>query len=196
MTIAMTWARVAIRRGRRLSLVGMLCGAAVSAQPSRQPSPKPLAERVGLAFGDDAGGCIDLADSVARAHPMVTVLWPPMGRAGGGDAQVVRGHVGARRGMCPAIDSGYAIDGARLTGHTPYLFVLGQAGPSRIVRDRIEIDLTGDGRPESVRVCTSTEGVHFTVWAGVPFESRRLAHVYASLGYDVESSCRRAEYED
>jgi hypothetical protein len=37
-------------------------------------------------------------------------------------------------------------------------------------------------------------GTAFSIWAGVPFKSRRLEHVYAPLGYDVEPGCRKAEW--
>jgi hypothetical protein len=57
------------------------------------------------------------------------------------------------------------------------------------------------GEPPSktvqVHECLSSEGVHYTVWAGEPFKSRRLWHDYYYLGYDVEPSCKqRSEVED
>jgi hypothetical protein len=50
-------------------------------------------------------------------------------------------------------------------------------------------DLDGDGQPESFRSCTSSEGVHLTVWSGAPLEGRRMWHHYYYLGYDVDASC-------
>jgi hypothetical protein len=44
-----------------------------------------------------------------------------------------------------------------------------------------------------VRSCTSSEGVHLTVWAGEPLKSRRLWHQYFHLDYDVEPSCEEGE---
>ena len=40
-----------------------------------------------------------------------------------------------------------------------------------------------------VRSCTSQEGLHLTMWSGVPLTSQRLWHQYYYLGYDVEPSC-------
>lgn len=40
-----------------------------------------------------------------------------------------------------------------------------------------------------VRSCTSREGLHLTVWAGVPLKTQRVWHKYYYLGYDVEPSC-------
>ena len=48
-----------------------------------------------------------------------------------------------------------------------------------------------------VHSCTSSEGVHYSVWTGTPLDSRRLWHAYFYLGYDVEPSCKqRSEVED
>jgi hypothetical protein len=54
-------------------------------------------------------------------------------------------------------------------------------------------DLNGDGHASTFRSCTSTEGVHLTVWAGKPLESRRLWHSYYYLGYDVDPTCTAAD---
>jgi hypothetical protein len=54
-------------------------------------------------------------------------------------------------------------------------------------------DLDGDGRLESFRSCTSSEGVHLTVWTGKPLEGRRKWHYYYYLGYDVEPNCAESD---
>ncbi|MDH4044015.1 MAG: hypothetical protein OEW06_06090 [Gemmatimonadota bacterium] len=60
--------------------------------------------------------------------------------------------------------------------------------------DGVSGDLDGDGIPEYFRQCTSTEGLHFTVWSGRPLRGDRRWHRYFFLGYDVEPSCIEAEY--
>ncbi len=52
--------------------------------------------------------------------------------------------------------------------------------------------LNGDGRPSTYRYCTSTEGIHLTVWDGKPLASRRTWHSYYYLGYDVDPTCTAA----
>ena len=47
-----------------------------------------------------------------------------------------------------------------------------------------------------IRSCTSSEGLHLTVWAGVPLKSRRLWHEYYYLGFDVEPSCEDEDARD
>ena len=53
----------------------------------------------------------------------------------------------------------------------------------------ISADLDGDGQAEFFRACTSSEGVHFTIWSGRPLEGRLRWHQYYYLGYDVEPDC-------
>lgn len=43
--------------------------------------------------------------------------------------------------------------------------------------------------PVSFRSCTSSEGVHLTVWRGQPLKGVRLWHQYYYLGQDVEPTC-------
>jgi hypothetical protein len=179
---------------RGLILTVALLFGVVPTSSRAQGSPASLADRVTIAFGDSAGGCVSVEDSVAQSHPPITILWPPANQAGGAVGRVLRARVGARREHCPPIDEpGYGIDGAQIDSRAPYLVIIGKTGPARAYKDRIEIDVTGDGKPESVRVCTSMEGVHYTIWAGRPFRSVLLAHQYAPLGYDVEPSCTSAE---
>jgi hypothetical protein len=66
------------------------------------------------------------------------------------------------------------------------------------------IDTSGDvvvrldaGYPAArIRSCASSEGIHLTVWAGIPLRSGRLWHEYYYLQYDLEPSCDDAEVSD
>jgi hypothetical protein len=46
-----------------------------------------------------------------------------------------------------------------------------------------------------VRGCTSSEGLHLTLWAGEPLRTERLWHAYFYLGYDVEPTCQPADVQ-
>jgi hypothetical protein len=59
----------------------------------------------------------------------------------------------------------------------------------------IEGDIDGDGTVERLRVCTSNEGLHLTIWSGEPLVGPRRWHRYHYLGYDVEPSCAPKDYE-
>lgn len=54
-------------------------------------------------------------------------------------------------------------------------------------------ELDGGAPRESFAVCTSTEGLHLTIWSGPRITGRRRAHTYVYLGYDVEPTCSDAE---
>ncbi len=61
--------------------------------------------------------------------------------------------------------------------------------------DGIVGDIDHDGTVERLRVCTSSEGLHLTIWSGQPLVGTRRWHRYFFLGYDVEPSCTEKDYE-
>lgn len=65
--------------------------------------------------------------------------------------------------------------------------------PFRQVKNGVTADLDGDGRQEILRTCTSSEGVHLTIWKGAAFQGKRRWHGYDYLGYDVTANCRASE---
>jgi len=68
-------------------------------------------------------------------------------------------------------------------------------GKIAIISGTASSDLNGDGRKEYFRSCTSTEGVHLTIWTGKPLTGNRIWHQYYYLGYDTEPTCRKKDYE-
>lgn len=58
----------------------------------------------------------------------------------------------------------------------------------------VRSDLDGDKAPDHFRSCTSNEGVHFTVWNGVPLRSKRIWHAYYYLGYNTVPTCKKKDY--
>ena len=68
-----------------------------------------------------------------------------------------------------------------------------------IVRDDyVRADLDRDGAEESFRACLSAEGLHLTIWSGLPFQGERRWHRYHYLGYELDESaqnCTKADYE-
>ena len=55
--------------------------------------------------------------------------------------------------------------------------------------NELMVDFNKDGINDTFRGCTSHEGVHLSIWSGLPLKSSRLWHAYLYLGYDVEPSC-------
>lgn len=63
-----------------------------------------------------------------------------------------------------------------------------------VQQGKASVDLDNDGRREFFRDCTSNEGLHLTVWSGLPLRGKRRWHFYYYLGYDVVPSCKRKDY--
>jgi hypothetical protein len=76
---------------------------------------------------------------------------------------------------------------------TPAIAVVNPAKPLRLSGGAVVGDLDGNGQLEYFRQCTSSEGVHLTVWTGKPLAGKRRWHDYYYLGYDVEPNCTDAE---
>ena len=64
----------------------------------------------------------------------------------------------------------------------------------RVRNGMASADFDRDGIKEFFRVCTSNEGLHFTIWSGRPLRGKRRWHSYYYLGYDVVPSCRPRDY--
>lgn len=84
------------------------------------------------------------------------------------------------------------VSGALRNG-VPAFALVNFGGPLATNDSGVTADLDGDGHLSTFRSCTSTEGVHLTVWAGKPLESRRTWHSYYYLGYDVDPTCTNAD---
>jgi hypothetical protein len=72
----------------------------------------------------------------------------------------------------------------------PYFVVLSPVSQFKIRGKEVVAALEGIPELVSFRVCTSSEGLHFTLWQGKPLVGKRLWHCYFYLGYDVEPSCK------
>jgi hypothetical protein len=95
-------------------------------------------------------------------------------------------------------DSTYTvkITKGKLINDVPYIAVF--VSPETLSKKGKEIvgDLDSDGTLEYFRQCTSSEGVHLTIWSGKPLKGIRKWHRYFYLGYDVEPSCNEADYSE
>lgn len=59
----------------------------------------------------------------------------------------------------------------------------------------VSVDLNEDGKDEYFRGCTSSEGLHLTIWTGKPLKGKRIWHSYYYLGYDTEPNCKEKDHE-
>jgi hypothetical protein len=75
----------------------------------------------------------------------------------------------------------------------PALALANFIGVMTAQREGIGADLDHNGRIEFFRSCTSSEGVHITIWTGKPLEGTRRWHGYYALSYDVDADCTEAD---
>jgi len=74
--------------------------------------------------------------------------------------------------------------------------IVGFKGTFHAIHGFITADLNGNETAEYFRVCTSSEGLHLTVWTGEPLKGKRMWHTYYYLGFDVEPSCQSKDDEE
>ncbi|HSW40428.1 MAG TPA: hypothetical protein VLL97_13145 [Acidobacteriota bacterium] len=91
----------------------------------------------------------------------------------------------------------YAVTPTPASGVLPSIAVAIRGRFEVVRRGSAVILQTGKAvNPIRVRSCASSEGLHFTLWAGEPLKGTRLWHMYYYLGYDVEPTCQPADYQE
>ena len=78
----------------------------------------------------------------------------------------------------------------------PVFLLLKPHGPLSVRGRTVMGDVDGDGVPERFRVCTSNEGLHFTIWSGQPPRGKLRFHQYFPLHYEVVLNCTDADYAE
>jgi len=148
----------------------------------------------GLGVASERSGtiCLTIANSNLPAGQTVSlvVLTPRQSVA---QAKILRALPNGCQNPEPAADGQAFYELCLVKGTlpsvAPAIAVVNPAQPLRSSGNFVVADLDGDHRLEYFRQCTSSEGVHLTVWAGKPLSGKRLWHEYFYLGYDVEPNC-------
>jgi len=164
----------------------------VDRKAAEEPRMFDWSRDLGVA-GWDERGVLTLAvdnDSLPEAIP-VTLVWLT-------DPQSVsQAFTGPRRPK-PWSHAGTTLEGAAyaITPPAPAhergafaIAIVGLAAEPRVQGGHAEVDLDGDGTPETFRQCASGEALHLTVWSGPPLEGPQGWHRYVFLGTDLEADC-------
>jgi len=163
----------------------------------RRPEPSPKAgffysRNVGVAVTKSGKMCLEIHNSSLAPDSRVRLVFTSMPQSTS-EAQIIRRADDA----CPSIDASdpdlhsYEIRLAKdgVESSLPAIAIAGFFGPFAKINDRIVADIDGDGQQQFFRSCTSTEGIHFTVWSGSPLQGKLRWHQYYYLGYDVTAAC-------
>ena len=148
-------------------------------------------QHLGVAVRQADGVCLNIHNGSLSAGTKVTlvILSSPQSVA---EAEVLHAD-----SACPDVDKGdtglrryrLRVLKGELPPSLPSIAVSGSMGPFQLNGERVTADVDDDGLPESFRLCTSSEGIHLTVWSGTPLSGVLKWHQYYYLGYDVEPNC-------
>jgi hypothetical protein len=158
----------------------------------------------GAAFGFDGDAgvlwrktgqtCVEMRDSTLTGQTIhfVTASTPPI---------IGRARIVGRSTACAALfadSTGSAFYDAELVSGTldegmPALALASVTAPLAVSDTRFSSDLDGDGQTDTFHWCTSAEGIHLTLWNGLPATGRREWHRYVYVGYDLDPTCTEAE---
>jgi hypothetical protein len=151
---------------------------------------------LGVAVVKAAGACIDIANpSLTDGQPIqfVGANQPPATGQAVVSGKAVQSCTPGDGNQPGLFHYRFKIASGSLPNAVPAFALVNFKGALVRGDSGITADLNGDGHADTFRSCTSTEGVHLTVWAGKPLESRRLWHSYYYLGYDVDPTCTDAD---
>ena len=156
------------------------------------------APKIGVAAGRDGQVCLAIDSSRLAPGSIVTIVDPDEPQS------VRRAIVRERLASCAAFEAS-AVNGVyyrlqlQAGDMSPIVLAIafvGAVASTAPGSGTITFHLTAAYPRARVRSCTSSEGVHLTVWAGEPLKSRRLWHQYFHLNYDVEPSCEDADVRE
>lgn len=158
-------------------------------------TPFDYSSNIGIAVRHSGRVCLSIENPTLSVHTRVLLISASEPQSSA-EAQVVRrARVSCRsafRGAGEASRYELSLLKGSLPSGVPAVAIV---GPVRKVDDRrgeVAVDLSGNGE-KHVRSCTSSEGVHLTLWSGRPLVSTREWHGYYYLGYDVEPTCTAAD---
>ena len=146
----------------------------------------------------DSETCIAMPGPALQAGTMVTLVQPSAPQA------VVTAVI--QRAVPPCLVNQGDVAGtyyaARLDNKAapshrgPWIAIRGNVETRRSAVGAVVVQAGQDYPDAQMRSCTSSEGLHLTVWSGIPLESRRLWHQYYYLGYDTEPTCDERDWRD
>jgi hypothetical protein len=159
--------------------------------------------RVSLATVERGAPCTSLPDSNLAPGTRVTLVSVPLTGAKR-NPRILSGTVEQRltdEACSPDIGryggSFYRVAVAERGDVEGPLFLLLEPHGLLSVRGRTVMgDVDGDGVPEQFRVCTSKEGLHFTIWSGQPLKGKQRFHRYFPLHHEVVPNCIDADYAE
>ena len=159
-------------------------------------SQRSLGSNVGVmnTLANDSDVCLAIKNSRLRKGQIITLVNTDRPQSTRRFAVREKTYTNCSSEIEPILGASYyLLKGRRLDWPAVDIAVVGQP---RVTRKRglVRIDLTGDDRGEYFRSCTSNEGIHLTIWNGLPLKSKRIWHSYFYLKYDTQPTCKHSDY--
>jgi hypothetical protein len=145
-------------------------GAQSSALSPSAP-PATYTPRIGVAVSTASRTCVAIANNNLASGTPVTLVTPTLPQS------FSQGAIGAQsQSPCPVSQdvnpslSSYDVhvSGAAPAKLTPLIAVIGSSAPFSMQNNNVAADLDQNGKSETFRACSAADGVHLTVWSGVP----------------------------
>lgn len=155
---------------------------------------RSLATRIGVAVVGHGTACLAIENPRLRPGARIVLVSPMTPRRLSGS--IVLGHGRACPGWRGAGIAAYRL--RPFASHLPPgLVMFALPGSARFHLDKSGASgrLVSGGRLLRLRACTSTEGVHLTVWRVGARRPRRLLHIYYYLDQDLDADCDSAQTE-
>ena len=145
-------------------------GAESSALSTSAP-PATYVPRIGIAVSTASRTCVAIANNNIASGTAVTLVTPTLPQSFG------QAEIGAlSQSPCPIsqdVDPKLSSYDVRISAAppaklTPLIAVIGTAAPFSTQNNNVVADLDQNGKTESFRACSVADGVHLTVWSGIP----------------------------
>jgi hypothetical protein len=157
-----------------------------------------FASHLGVAVSKSDKICLYISDDSLRPGTHLTLVLPSLPQSiVAAEVQQPADTACARMDETNASGQRYEIRllGPALPPSMPVIAVSEFSGRFRMRGQYVTADLDRDGKPEYFRFCTTSEGVHLTVWTGRPLQGKRRWSQYYDLGYDVDVNCTPKDTE-
>jgi len=160
--------------------------------------PWSFSENIGVVFEKAGKVCFEIQNSALQENSLEIRIINPSPPQTTALARVgSRNESCASGGSAPDHYHGYEVrlEGGAAAVHAPVIGIVNYRGDFHKDGDLLSADLDGNGLPEVFHACTSSEGIHFTIWTGKAFNGRLRWHHYYYLGYDISATCTSGELE-
>ncbi|MBI1920337.1 MAG: hypothetical protein HYS23_04560 [Geobacter sp.] len=174
----------------------ILSAVAISGHAGEKQKVFKYSSQLGVAEVSASGdGCLAIPNSTLRENQLIKLVILGKQQTVVEKRIVKKLETSCSRNPQPPPDASFYAFSTAEEHFDPAIAVVGFTGDLKLVKGKVRADLNGDGTTESFRSCTSNEGLHLTVWAGEALKTKRLWHEYYYLGFDIEPSCKPADYD-